>query len=300
MEILVCRMAELDRWSRWLLERRDAGMECQRAAALDHLAVIRDRILDGGAPLEGATVLDVGAGDGLIGLGALERVGADGCVIFADVSAALLARCEEEARSLGLIQRARFVLARAEDLAAVADASVDLVATRSVLIYVTEKTLAFQAFARVLRPGGRISLFEPINGLMFPEPDNRFWGYEITRVMDLAARVKTHFEGEGSDRLAMTGFDDRDLLDFAVDAGFKRVHVECHLDVEPGSFMGPVSFDALLGGAPNPNAPTLREAVTAALTESEQRRFLAELRHAFDEGRATRRMAGAYLVAHAD
>jgi SAM-dependent methyltransferase len=221
-------------------------------------------------------------------------------VVFADVSEALLARCEEQARSLGLIERARFVLARAEDLAAVADASVDVVTTRSVLIYVTDKPRAFQAFARVLRPGGRLSLFEPINRLMFPEPHNRFWGYEITPVTDLAAKVKTQFEGEGSDRLAMTGFDDRDLLDLAVGAGFNRVHVECHLDVEPGSFMGPVSFDALLGGAPNPNAPTLREALAAALTESEQQRFLAELRHAFNDGRAMRRVAGAYAVAHVD
>jgi arsenite methyltransferase len=283
-----------------LLERRDAGLESQRAAVLDYLAGIRDRVLDSAEPLEGATVLDVGTGDGLIGLAALERVGSDGNVIFADVSGALLARCEQEVRSVGLTRRARFMRARAEDLAAVADASVDVVTTRSVLIYVTEKTRAFQAFARVLRPGGRISLFEPINGLMFPEPDSRFWGYEIGPVADLAVRVKSYFEGEGKDRLAMTGFDDRDLLECAVGAGFKRVHVECHLDVEPGSVMAPVSFDALLGGAPNPNAPTLQEAVAAALTESEQRRFLAELRHAFDEGRATRRMAVAYVVAHVD
>ncbi len=95
----------------------------------------------------------------------------------------------------------------------------------------------------------------------------------------------------------MMGFDDRDLVELALGAGFQRVHVECHIDIEPGSSMTPVSFDALLGSAPNPNAPTTREAIAAALTEPEQRRFLAELRTAFDEGRATRRMAGAYLAA---
>jgi arsenite methyltransferase len=35
--------------------------------------------------------------------------------------------------------------------------------TRSVLIYVADKAGAFREFHRVLRPGGRISLFEPIN-----------------------------------------------------------------------------------------------------------------------------------------
>jgi arsenite methyltransferase len=153
---------------------------------------------------------------------------------------------------------------------------------------------------RVLRPGGRLSLFEPINRLMFPEPDDRFFGYEIASAADLAASVKAQFEGGRHDRLAMLGFDDRDLADLAVAAGFKRVHVECHIDVKPGSSMRPVSFDALLDSAPNPNAPTVREAVTAALTDSEQTHFLAELRRAFHEARATHRLAVAYVLARTD
>lgn len=289
--------APQDRWSRWLLERRDAGLEQQRASALEHLAGIRDRVLGHAGPLTGATVLDVGAGDGLIGLAALELVGPAGTVIFSDVSEALLDHCETQVRSRGLLDRARFVCTRAEDLAEVPDASVDVITTRSVLIYVADKPRAFAAFARVLRPGGRLSLFEPINRLMSPEPDHLFWGYEISPVADLATKVKTQFAGEAGDRLAMMGFDDRDLVKLALGAGFQRVHVECHIDVEPGSSMTPVSFDALLDSAPNPNAPTTREAITAALTEPEQDRFLSELRVAFEERRATRRMAGAYVAA---
>lgn len=292
--------AKPDRWSRWLLERRDGGSQAQRATVLADLATVRDRVLDAAEPLAGATVLDVGTGDGLIGLGALERVGSDGLVIFSDVSEALLERCEDEVCSRGLSDRARFVRTAAEDLSAVADASVDVVTTRSVLIYVSDKARAFAAFARVLRPRGRVSLFEPINSLMFPEPDDRMWGYEVASVADLAMRVKSQFAGRDTDREAMTGFDDRDLADLAAAAGFARVHVECRIDVEPGSVMRPVDFDALLGGAPNPNAPTLREAMAAALTEPEQQRFVTALREAFDQGRAMRRTAVAYLVAHID
>jgi arsenite methyltransferase len=292
---------EDDRWSRWLLDRRDAGLESQRERTRGHLAGIRDRVLEGAGRLEGATVLDVGAGDGLIGLAALERVGPGGRVIFCDVSALLLERCRDAARSRGLIDRARFVNARAEDLAGIADASIDVITTRSVLIYVAEKSCAFAAFARVLRPqGGRISLFEPINRLMFPEPADRFHGYEIAAVADLAAKVKAQFPADTDDRAAMMGFDDRDLLDLTVAAGFARVRVECHLSVEPGGLMMPVSLDALLDGAPNPNAATVREAVVAALNDSEQRRFLTELRRTFDEDRAVRRMAGAYVFAQTD
>jgi ubiquinone/menaquinone biosynthesis C-methylase UbiE len=288
---------EPDRWSSWLLERRDAGCERQRAIALEHLSKVRDRVLAGAEPLDGATVLDVGSGDGLIGLGALDRVGPSGRVVFADVSEALLERCRQRIGQ-GLMDRARFLLTQAENLAGVADGSVDVVTTRSVLIYVTEKSKAFAAFARVLRPEGRISLFEPINRLMFPEPDDRFWGYEVASVADLASKVKAQFvAGDTAFQKAIRGFDDRDLVRFARAAGFERVHAECHITIEPGSLMNPVNFEALLDSAPNPNAPTTREAIAAALTKSQQKRFLAELERAFSEGKSVRKMAGAYLVA---
>jgi len=287
-----------DRWSRWLLERRDGGNERQRAASLDRLAAIRDRVLDAAEPLAGATLLDVGTGDGLIGLAALGRVGQAGEVIFSDVSEPLLDRCRELVAAQGDLARARFVASPAEDLVGIADASADVVTTRSVLIYVVDKAKAFEAFARVLRPGGRVSLFEPINRLMYPELEERFWGYRVPAVSDLAAKVRTRFAGEDAAyREAMMGFDDRDLARLAEAAGFETVHVECHLDVSPGSWAEPVDLDAFLDIAPNPNAPTVREAIAEALTESERRRFLKELARAVAQNDAVRRMAIAYVLA---
>jgi arsenite methyltransferase len=287
-----------DRWSRWLLERRDGGNERQRTISLDHLAPLRDRVLDAAEPLEGATLLDVGAGDGLIGRAALDRVGADGQVIFSDVSEPLLEQCREQVAAQGCLDRARFVRATAEDLEGIPDGSVDVITTRSVLIYVTDKARAFARFARVLRPGGRISLFEPLNRLMYPESEGRFWGYRIPAASDLAAKVRTRFAGDDpAYREAMMGFDDRDLARLLEAAGFETVHVECHLDISPGSWAHPVDLDALLDIAPNPNAPTVREAIADALTEPERRRFLDELGRAVAEGDAVRRMAGAYVLA---
>jgi arsenite methyltransferase len=287
--------AASDRWSRWLLGRRDAGDDAQRADALEQLAPIRDRVLDGAEPLEGATVLDVGAGDGLIGLAALDR---GATVIFSDVSAALLERCEEAVAARGLLDRARFVLARAEDLAEVADASVDVVTIRSVLIYVAAKPDAFAAFHRVLRPGGRLSIFEPINRLTFPEPADRFYGYDVEAVSEQAAKVRAAFEELHDPASAtMTDFDAGDLVAMAEDAGFTRVDCECLIRVEPGSPTGVTNLDAALDTAPNPLAPTVREAIARALTEAERERFLAHLRQACDAGAQVRRLAVAYLVA---
>jgi arsenite methyltransferase len=148
---------ESDVWSRWLLNRRDAGDAAQREATLEYLARVRDRVLDAAGSLDGATLLDVGCGDGLIGLRALDLVGSDGTVIFADVSGALIEHCREAVRGRGALQGARFVLAGAEGLAGIKAASVDVGTTRSVLIYVEDKARALSAMHRVLRPGGRIS-----------------------------------------------------------------------------------------------------------------------------------------------
>jgi len=266
---------------------------------LTRLAQIRDRVLRNAEPVQGATLLDVGTGDGLIGLAALNSVGAGGRVIFSDISQALLACCRETVRSRGMLDRAHFVPAAVEDLSGIADESGDVATTRSVLIYVEDKSRAFASLWRVLRPGGRLSMFEPINRLVFPEPDGRFWGYDLSPVEDLVARVQDVFTGSvhPAFRAAMMGFDDRDLARLAEDAGFERIHVECHIDVEPGPIDPSVSLDALLDRAPNPNAPTLREALTTALNGPEQVQFVAALERAFVERRAIGRMAVAYVSA---
>src|SRR6266571_1924696 len=113
---------------------------------VERLTRVRDDVLDRAGLREGGTLLDVGCGEGLIGFGALER-GAD-TVVFSDVSADLLAFCRDAAADLGVLDRCRFVEAGAEDLAAIDDDSVDVVTTRSVLIYVQDKAAALREFAR--------------------------------------------------------------------------------------------------------------------------------------------------------
>jgi arsenite methyltransferase len=242
--------------------------------------------------------LDVGCGDGLIGLEALARVGSRGRVLFSDISETLLAQTRSAVAARGQLDRADFVVTDAEDLAQVADGSVDIATTRSVLIYVADKDRAFAALHRVLRPGGRISLFEPINRLMFPEPRHRFFGYDVREVAELADKVKSTLgELESGHVEAMMDFDDRDLVHLAEAAGFTRVHLECHIDVEPHSSTQAVSLHAFLESAPNPLAPTVGDSIAAALSAPERRRFVAHLGRAIEDARHIRRSAVAYLTA---
>ncbi len=122
--------------------------------------------------------------------------------------------------------------APADQLAAVADASVEVVTTRSVLIYVKDKAQAMREFFRVLRPGGRASLFEPFNVLMSADPD-LFLGYDVTLVKALAARVQalyTSIQRPGADPIL--DFDDRDLVRYAQDAGFSEISLELRVSVK--------------------------------------------------------------------
>lgn len=183
-----------DRWHRWLLDVRHGGDAAHRERLLsEFLYPWRDEVLGRAEVEPGATVLDVGTGDGLIGFGALDRVGTGGHVIFSDISQDLLEHCREAAAAEGVLGRCSFVRAGADSLVGVADASVDVVTTRSVLIYVKDKAAAFREFYRVLRPGGRVSLFEPVNRLHVVP--GRFDGYDIGPVAALAAKVQAFYDG---------------------------------------------------------------------------------------------------------
>src|SRR5581483_5159805 len=159
-----------DYWAQWLLHRRFGGDDQQLRAMLATLEKVRDQVLQHARVGEGNIVLDVGCGDGLLAFGALDGIGEQGKVIFSDISQDLLDHCYALAQQMKVSERCRFIQASATDLSAIEDNTVDVVTTRSVLIYVREKQRAFQEFYRVLKPGGRLSIFEPVNRFAYPEP----------------------------------------------------------------------------------------------------------------------------------
>jgi SAM-dependent methyltransferase len=284
--------AARDRWAEWLAERRFGGDAGVRSEMLARLAESRDGVLDRAELREGQTLLDVGCGEGLIGFGALER-GA-GSVIFSDVSVDLLELCREAASELGVLDRCRFVEAGAEDLGAVDDASVDVVTTRSVLIYVRDKAAAFGEFARVLRRGGRISLSEPINRFGNEERwRGRFAGYRLDGLGEIGAKLFAVFDSlQPRDSDPMLDFDERDLLQLAEAAGFFPLELRLKAVIEPAA---PRSWDVFLDTAGNPNIPTLREAMEQVLTADERERLTAQLRPLVERGEGEWRMAFAHL-----
>ncbi|MGE5248756.1 MAG: class I SAM-dependent methyltransferase [Bacteroidota bacterium] len=284
-----------DIWSQWILHRRFGGDERAMQESFEkYLYPWRDRILDRADIKEGETLLDVGCGDGLIAFGALERT-KTGTVIFSDISQDLLDHSQKLAQQMGLLERCRFLKLSAEDLSSLANGSVDVVTTRSVLIYVPAKQKALQEFYRVLRPGGRLSIFEPINRFGWPEPDDRFGGYDATPVKEIALKVKGLFDRiQPPDEDPMLDFDERDLLRFAEAAGFREVHLDLQAEIRPPDAE---KWETIYRSAANPKVPSLEEAVKQVLTPEEARRFIDHLRPLAKAGQGMQRRALAFLWA---
>jgi arsenite methyltransferase len=218
LHLLPALSGELDQWAEWLIRTRYAGWSAEEVAeALHELGEWRDRVLDGAKIEQGEAVADVGAGTGLLTLGSVDRVGPDGDVIAIDVSIDAL----EELRANTTAPNISYLVGQA-DVLPLRDGSVDAVLTRSVLIYVDDKAEAAREFERVLRPGGRVSLFEPINSRNL-----RLWqAVDLSPLGELGVRLKEWTEAFYANSAdSMLNFDETDLERFFAEAGFADVAV---------------------------------------------------------------------------
>ena len=267
-----------DIWSEWLLKHRFGGSEdCQRVT-MEAFKPIKDKVIENANLVQGSVLLDVGTGDGMIGFGAMQKVGADGTVIFSDISQPLLDVCKTYATDSGLLDRCEFVKADATDLSAIASESVDAVTTRSVIIYVQEKQKAFDEFYRVLKPGGRVSMFEPIAkvGFEFIPKGSSYGGYDIQPIKELMKKTVEAHQAQHDSQNTMGDFDERDLVNMLRQSGFSLVELELHARVGTTGER-PGGWDVFYNSAPNPLVPTLRAQVEAALTVEEQEQVIAHL-----------------------
>jgi ubiquinone/menaquinone biosynthesis C-methylase UbiE len=294
---------EADVWSDWLLHGRhgrDPDYEPIMRAAIEQ---IRDRVLDGARLISGMTLLDVGAGDGLISFEALRRVKQPFSVVLSDISAPLLKRAERVATDLGFRAHCSFVQTPAQTLAGIADESVDVITSRAMLAYVDDKPAAIRSFLRVLKPGGRLSLGEPIHQdaavqltaltrVLRSEPAN-----STTTYLTLLQRwrgLQMPSTPDGIRLNPLTNFSDRDLVQFFRDAGFVKIHMELHMDVKPSPAMPWSTFIEI---APRPGVPCLREIFEQHFNAAEISLLERGIRPDVESGKLTGQNTNVYLTA---
>ncbi|WP_165979460.1 class I SAM-dependent methyltransferase [Paraburkholderia guartelaensis] len=292
-----------DNWSTWILQQRHGDDRAHKRTVRAEITRYADRVLDDVRLRPGMTLADIGTGDGLVGFRAIERAGAAIRVLMTDISAPLLRHTEESAQSLGVREQCAFVLGSAEHLEGIANETVDAATMRAVLAYVEDKPAAMREVYRILKPGGRFAIAEPILRdealevcMLKKLVDARAFNTEDPFFpLLLRCRAAQFPDTEEKARsLSITNYGERDLVRFAIDAGFTDIRLELHIDVRTEDSL---PWETFLRTSPHPLAPSLEEVFEKEFTRDERAYLEVRMRAIFESGTQLGAERVAYLTA---
>jgi len=292
-----------DIWSEWLLHNRHGGNAQHEQDVRAYMTKSADRVLDGVHLAPGMRLVDIGTGDGVVAFRAIERAGASLSVTMTDISGPMLRHAEALAVDRGIRRQCRFVQCSAERLDYIEDASVDAVTMRAALAYVADKPAAVREFHRILKPGGRISMAEPVlrdealevcalkqmvdgrpaasGDLFFP----LLLRWRAAQFPDTEEKLR---------RIPITNYGERDLVRLAIDTGFADIHLELHIDVRTTDS---TCWETFIHASPHPLAKPLKVILEENFTADERRFFESRLRPIVESGRQFGASRVAYLTA---
>jgi ubiquinone/menaquinone biosynthesis C-methylase UbiE len=280
---------ESDIWSEWLLHSRHADDPAYARVVQGVVERYADRVLDGAQLAAGMTMVDVGAGEGLMAFRAIDRIGPSLHATLTDVSIPMLRYAESAAVQRNVRAQCSFLHGTADDLKGIADASVDVVVTRAVLAYVADKKAALRECFRILKPGGRLSIAEPIL------QDDAFYARALRRRVEDPSQPADRFltllhrwraaqfpdTEEACAKSPIANYSERDFLNMARAAGFARIHLQLHIDEEPPRT---TSWEVFVGNSPHPWAPSLKRILAERFAPDERQFFEQKVRPTVESG----------------
>lgn len=279
-------------WTQWLKQSRFSYMsEEQVEQTFRWLFNVRDKVLDRANIKQGDILIDIGTGTGLLAFGAYEKLKGNGFVIASDKFQDCVDDCKNFALSNG-IEGDFGVLVSGADKIELPDNSVDVIVMRSVLVHILDKPACFKEFFRILKPGGRISIFEPIISsntryYQLINPDN-------IRNYKKFKEAESEFMCSKNDPL--TNFDDKSLIENFNSAGFSNVD----LDLGTESSTYPVNtemVDPWFNTPPSPGASSMKEKFLKYFSEQEVNDFIEDVKNDLNGKTITVKSFSAYISA---
>lgn len=207
----------------------------------------------------GEVVVDLGSGGGLDVFLASKKVGPTGRAIGIDMTPDMIERARTNAKAGGY-ENVEFYLATIDHLP-LADASVDCVISNCVLNLAPDKPAVFREIARVLRPGGRLSISDIALKAELPRQLAESLAAYVGCIAG-AIRIEDYREG-----LLAAGFEHVEIMDSGADLNaYAKVENQsgCCSPAMAADNGLTVLADACCTPAPE---PTLHEELTSLLSQ---------------------------------
>jgi len=310
-------MSELVKtWTEWLKNSRFSYMtEEQKQQTLLWLSQVRDKVLDRANLKSDDVIIDIGTGSGLLAFGAYERLKemnggrmssthrsgeaessglhsrSAGRVIASDAFKDCVEECLNFAKTCGLENKMDFIQTDASDTK-LPENSMDVVVLRSVLVHILDKSKTIKEFFRILKQGGRISIFEPIirkntkfYELMTPE---NYSNYQALK------EAEDKMVADENDPLM--NFDEDSLKKDFEEAGFKNIDIEIVMQTSIYQ-VSKEMIEPWFNTPPSPGKPTVKEKYLQSFSETEVNEFIEKLKQDLDGKTITINSPTAYISA---